>query len=551
MTEQSNARLEELLDSRADGHEPAPEAVLTALFEGGAFIPVTTDRKVIVLPDDEMPPTLLGFTGAEVGAELLPSAPAMLHCDVAQLRDILAQTGIARLAIRSRDGQALLPEQVLRDWADCGPGTEMEYGPSTDPTAIALRDAMARRIREFPAVRSVWVARVTAEGEHLMVHFAVDEDLPSGSADRLMQTVLREDVELGPGRPKVAMAALNTTTHADTIARLDRQGLDTVRHDAESGQVQVISHEHDDPMNTPAPPPNSPAGSGSRASRRPGGQQPPKNSGAPGNKQSNHRLAELLDSHADGHEPAPEALLAALVEGGAFIPVTDAWKVIFLPDDDQSPILIGFTSAEVGAERFPTAPAMLHCDEARLRDILEQTGVGKLKVYSGRWWASFPGQLLRDRAAYGPGAEFRLDWSTDPTAVALRQALVRRIREFPAVRSVWIAQVRWQTTGEEHLLLHISVDEDLPSGSADRLMQTLLHEEVEQGPKHPKIGMIALNTTTHADTIAQLDRQGLDTVRHDAESGQVQVVSREYDGPPADAPAPPRPPAKRRWFGRS
>uniref|UniRef100_UPI002F914429 hypothetical protein n=1 Tax=Streptomyces sp. NBC_00998 TaxID=2903712 RepID=UPI002F914429 len=147
----------------------------------------------------------------------------------------------------------------------------------------------------------------------------------------------------------------------------------------------------------------------------------------------------------------------------------------------------------------------------------------------------------------------KLDWSTDPVAVALRDALVRRVREFPAVRSVWVAQVRWRASGEEHLMLHVAVDEDLPSASADRLMQILLGEEVKLGPRHPKVGMLALNTTTHADTIAQLDRQGLDTVRHDVESGQVQVISREYDNPsaaPANGAAPP-PRAKRRWFGRS
>ncbi|MFD4660335.1 hypothetical protein ACFWP2_32485 [Kitasatospora sp. NPDC058444] len=106
-----------------------------------------------------------------------------------------------------------------------------------------------------------------------------------------------------------------------------------------------------------------------------------------------------------------------------------------------------------------------------------------------------------------------------------------------------------------HLILHVAVDEDLPSMSADRLMQVLLGEEVKLGPSHPKVGMLALHATAHADTIARLDRQGLDTVRHDAESGQVRVISREYDDPsasPTNGPAPlsqPRP--KRRWFGRS
>ncbi|GHH79290.1 hypothetical protein GCM10018781_56990 [Kitasatospora indigofera] len=269
----------------------------------------------------------------------------------------------------------------------------------------------------------------------------------------------------------------------------------------------------------------------------------------------NVRLADLLDRRAEGHEPAPQAVLAALSEGGMFVPVTHAGAVLFLPDDEQPPTLLGFTDAALGTRLLPAAAGMVHCDLARLRDILEKTGVAVLGVRSGDGQAIIPEQALRDWATHGPGpgAEMTLSWSTDPVAVALRDALVRRIREFPAVRSVWVAQVRWQAGGEEHLMLHVAVDEDLPSASADRLLQTLLREEVKLGSHHPKVGMIALNTTTHAEHIDQLDHAGLDTVRHDVGSGQVRVISREYDDPkpaPADG-AGPRPRAKRPWFGRS
>lgn len=268
---------------------------------------------------------------------------------------------------------------------------------------------------------------------------------------------------------------------------------------------------------------------------------------------SNVRLADLLDRRADGFEPAPEAVLAALFEGGVFVPVTDTGSVMFLPDDEQPPTLLGFTDAAVGAQLLPAAAGMVHCDAVRVRDILEKTGVAVLGIRSENGQAICSEHVLRDWATHGPGAEMKLEWSTDPVAVALRDALVRRVREFPAVRSVWVAQVRWRATGEEHLMLHVAVDEDLPSASADQLMQILLGEEVKLGPTHPKVGMLPLNTTTHAESITQLDRMGLDTVRHDVESGQVRVISREYDDPPvtqADG-ASPRPRAKRRWFNRS
>ncbi|AZP22265.1 hypothetical protein EJC51_42980 [Streptomyces aquilus] len=268
---------------------------------------------------------------------------------------------------------------------------------------------------------------------------------------------------------------------------------------------------------------------------------------------ANVRLADLLDRRSEGHEPAPEAVLSALFEGGVFVPVTETGSVVFLPYDDQPPTLLGFTDAGLGAQLLPTAAGMVHCDATRLRDILEKTGVAVLGVRSGNGQAIFPEQALRDWATHGPGAEMELSRSTDPVAVALRDALARRIREFPAVRSVWVAHVRWRVGGEEHLLLHVAVDEELPSAAADRLMQVLLGEEVRLGQEHPKVGMLALHTTTHADAIAHLDRLGLDTVRQDAASGQVRVTSREYDDPSAlpasDSAQQPR--ARRRWFGRA
>ncbi|MEU9160667.1 hypothetical protein AB0D29_10415, partial [Streptomyces sp. NPDC048424] len=104
MIEHSNVRLADLLDRRADGHEPEPEAVLAALFEGGVSIPVTDTGSVMILPDDEQPPTLLGFTDAAIGAHLLPAAAGMVHCDAARLRDILEKTGVAVLGVRSGNG---------------------------------------------------------------------------------------------------------------------------------------------------------------------------------------------------------------------------------------------------------------------------------------------------------------------------------------------------------------------------------------------------------------------------------------------------------------
>ncbi len=190
--------------------------------------------------------------------------------------------------------------------------------------------------------------------------------------------------------------------------------------------------------------------------------------------------------------------------------------------------------------------------------MLEKTGVGVLAIRSAQGQAIIPDHVLREWAAYRPGSTMTCQYTTDPVARALRAALVRRIREFPAVRCAWVSRVRWETNGDEHLMVHLAVDEPSPRPSADALMRVVLGEEVTLGEDHPKVGMIALHTAENADSVADLDRMGLDTVRHDPATGRVEVVSREYDEPPA-APVPTSsdrtdaPPArpKGRWFGRS
>ncbi|RKE17683.1 hypothetical protein [Streptomyces sp. TLI_171] len=266
---------------------------------------------------------------------------------------------------------------------------------------------------------------------------------------------------------------------------------------------------------------------------------------------SNVRLAELLDGAPRDTLLEPEALLTALFEGGGLlVPVTADGRVVFAQADDGAVVLPGFVSEPCCRGVLPTADGVAHCDPPKLLDILEQTGTSLMAVRSEQGQALFERQTMRDWARRRPGTPMVLNWSTDPLALALRDALLRRIREFPAVRTVWISKARWPDNGEEVMMLHVAVDEALPSATPDRLMSTLLREEVRLGDDHPRVAMLPLNTTVHADTIAGLDRMGLDTVRHDARTGRVEVVSREYDNPPPPA-ADGAETERRRWLRRS
>lgn len=247
----------------------------------------------------------------------------------------------------------------------------------------------------------------------------------------------------------------------------------------------------------------------------------------------NAPLADILDRDSAGTEP--ERLLAALVDHGVFVPVRDNGSVLFFRGADGTPALPCYTSQACCAERLPEAAAAIHCDALRLLDIVERTGVTALVLHSGKGWARVPAPLLYrtlgERGRQAAGEQVALSWSTHPVAVALRDALARRVREFPAVRTAWVSQARWPETGMEHLMLHIAVDEQLPSVSAQRLTEALLGAEVVLGDGDPRVGMLALNTGTHAAAIAELESLGLDTVRCDHATGRVEVVSREYDGP--------------------
>ncbi|MFH8384617.1 hypothetical protein ACH4E7_27360 [Kitasatospora sp. NPDC018058] len=284
----------------------------------------------------------------------------------------------------------------------------------------------------------------------------------------------------------------------------------------------------------------------------------------------NTALADLLDGGAATTDP--ERVLGALVDHGIHVPIREDGSVLFFRAEDGTPDLPGYISEACCAGHLPEAAGAVHCDVLRLLDIVEESGVGGLVLQSTRGWARVPAALLirtageRGRKSQG-GEQLKLSWSTHPVAVALRDALTRRMREFPEVRKAWVSRARWLETGQEHLLVHIAVDEELPSQSADRLMRTLLAEEVKLGDDDPRVAMMALNTVQHAEAIEELEGFGLDTVRVDRVTGRMEVLSREYDDPEAaeaarraldlaDAEAgaestPEAPKRPRRWWRRS
>jgi hypothetical protein len=111
--------------------------------------------------------------------------------------------------------------------------------------------------------------------------------------------------------------------------------------------------------------------------------------------------------------------------------------------------------------------------------------------------------------------------------VALRGAFAARILAHPRVRTVWISHARWVESGNEHLMVHMSVDEGARS-AAQALLEAVLAEDAALIPESPGLALLVLEPN-EADKAAELDALGLDTVRADHAAGRVHIVSREFD----------------------
>lgn len=248
---------------------------------------------------------------------------------------------------------------------------------------------------------------------------------------------------------------------------------------------------------------------------------------------TNTIAADILDRSAATTES--ENLLAALVDGGVYIPVNAENSIIFMQLDD-APILPAYVSEESCAQHLPDAAGAVHCDALRLIDINRQTQVATMALYSTENWAKIPIPLLtRTLAQRGQRTQaaqtLKLSWSTHPLAVALRDATRERLLDFPGIRTVWIAEAHWLESGNRQLMVHIEIGEEATLDVAKQLMNTLMSEHVTLTAEDPLVSMRVLNPAieAEAESVREINAMGLDTVRADHAAGRIDVISHEYD----------------------
>lgn len=245
-----NAALADILDR--DAAEDEPGRLLSAIIEGGLFVPVDAAHSVMFVGVDERGPVLPGYVSEACLREQLPEAADAVHCDAIRLLDIVQVTKVERLAVFAPGGWATvgvpLLLHALREAGLQTTGQEsVELSWSTHPLAIALRDGIRDRLLRFPGVRTVWVAGARWEGtvsDQLMVIAAADGG--DGALVRpLMEELMSGAIPLTDDDPPVALNVIDPVAHAAFALDLDARGLDTVR--ADQGRVHVISREYDTP----------------------------------------------------------------------------------------------------------------------------------------------------------------------------------------------------------------------------------------------------------------------------------------------------------------
>jgi hypothetical protein len=104
--------------------------------------------------------------------------------------------------------------------------------------------------------------------------------------------------------------------------------------------------------------------------------------------------------------------------------------------------------------------------------------------------------------------------STRPTPYSSARVLAH-----PQVRIAWILHAWWVVSSNEHLMVHVAVDEGSRS-AAQALLEAVLANDVPLGPESPHVALHVLEPH-EADQAAELDGLALDSVRADHAAGRV------------------------------
>lgn len=192
-----NPKLAEVLKRRGE-----PEEILGALVDGGVLIVANPDGSVLVgqLEDESVvlaaftSPEAYGRQGDESGDETFQQADAALLLEIARTGDV-----DALVVDPESDDAALIPFSDVQGYLiaqgmSVDENMEVAFRPSDNELVPSLRDGIASRLPDFPAIERVWISdvRMPSGVEGIMLHVMVEEGADPQLANELLQATMQD-----------------------------------------------------------------------------------------------------------------------------------------------------------------------------------------------------------------------------------------------------------------------------------------------------------------------------------------------------------------------
>ncbi|MCO6007470.1 hypothetical protein NE236_21055 [Actinoallomurus purpureus] len=189
-----NPKLADVLAQRGE-----PEEILRALIDGGILIVSNPDGSVLVGQLEDETVALAAFTRPEAYSEKSDSEEFQ-HADAALLLEIARSGEVQALVIDPEsDDAALIPFSDVQGFlVTQGMGVdddvEVAFRASEHELVPHLKEGVAERLPDYPAVERVWISdvRMPSGVEGIMLHVVVSEGGDPQVANELLQATMEK-----------------------------------------------------------------------------------------------------------------------------------------------------------------------------------------------------------------------------------------------------------------------------------------------------------------------------------------------------------------------
>ena len=189
-----NSKLADVLAQRGE-----PEEILRALVDGGVLIVSNPDGSVLVGQLEDESVVLAAFTSEDKYAEK-PGEETFQQADAALLLEIARSGDVDALVVDPEgDDAALIPFSDMQGYLisqgmSVDEDVEVAFRPSEHELVPSLRDGIASRLADYPAIERVWISdvRMPSGVEGIMLHVMVEEDADPQLANDLLQATMQD-----------------------------------------------------------------------------------------------------------------------------------------------------------------------------------------------------------------------------------------------------------------------------------------------------------------------------------------------------------------------